>query len=131
MSVTDLLERLEAWLRMHRPQYLEALQLGASESVLIAFEARFQLELPSSFKALYRWRNGQSPDNSSSLQDNRMLSSLEEIADTKHLLDGMIGTDFDDLNWWQRSWVPFLSNGGSDHLCVDTKSGALIAFWHD
>ena len=36
-----------------------------------------------------------------------------------------------------RSWIPFLANGGGDHLCVDLSAedggvpGQLIAFWHD
>jgi cell wall assembly regulator SMI1 len=60
-----------------------------------------------------------------------MCSALEDIAETKEMLDDMIGTDFEDPNWWLRAWVPFLSNGSGDHLCVDTRTGALIAFWHD
>jgi cell wall assembly regulator SMI1 len=99
--------------------------------VLTAFEAQFQLELPEDFKLLYRWRNGQSPENFASLQDNRMWSSLEDITQTKDMLDGMIGTDFDDPERWQKSWLPFLSNGSGDHLCLNTRSGELIAFWHD
>ena len=53
------------------------------------------------------------------------------------MLDGMIGYDFDDPKWWRRGWIPFLANGGGDHLCVDLtaedggKPGQLIAFWHD
>jgi cell wall assembly regulator SMI1 len=53
------------------------------------------------------------------------------------MLDGMIGTDFEDPRWWRRGWVPFLANGGGDHLCLDldaesgVTTGRLVALWHD
>jgi len=53
------------------------------------------------------------------------------------MLDGMIGYDFEDPRWWRRGWVPFLANGGGDHLCLDLDAGGgmspgrLVAFWHD
>jgi cell wall assembly regulator SMI1 len=84
---------------------------------------------------LYRWRNGQADGNYKSLQMNRMFSPLESVANTKELLDGMIGSDFDRPEWWRRGWVPFLSNGGGSHLCVDAaaedggQAGQLVAFW--
>ena len=96
-----------------------------------AFEMRFAVRLLEAFKLLYGWRDGQPPGDFSELHSNRMFSSLAEITSTKDILDGMIGTDFDDPAWWQTSWVPFLSNGAGDHLCLDTKTNELIAFWHD
>ncbi len=127
----QFLAQLEAWLRTYRPAYLESLQQGASELALETFEARFKVQLPEACKLLYRWRDGQSPSDFSSLQGNRMFSSLAEITSIKDMLDGMIGTDFDDPAWWQTAWVPFLANGAGDYLCLDTKTNELIAFWHD
>jgi cell wall assembly regulator SMI1 len=66
-----------------------------------------------------------------------MFQSLEDIADTKDICDGMIGLDFDDPKWWRRGWIPFLANGGGDHLCLDLAAedggvpGQLIEFWHE
>ena len=60
--------------------------------------------------------------------------SLEEIAEAKELLDGMIGYDFDDPRYWRRGWVPFLHNGGGSYLCLDLVAddggspGQLVAF---
>lgn len=102
-----------------------------------AFEARFSLRLPDSFRSFYRWRDGQESGCYESLQDNRMFSSLGEIAESKDLLDGMIGSDFEDPRWWRRGWIPFLDNGGGDHLCLDVVAedggtpGQLVPFWHD
>jgi cell wall assembly regulator SMI1 len=130
-----LLERLERWLAANRPDYLARLRPGVTAAQLDAFEARFGLKLPAAFRALYRWRDGQADGNFRSLQINRMFSPLESVTDTKELFDGMIGSDFDRPGWWRRGWVPFLSNGGGSHLCVDVDAedggqpGQLVAFW--
>lgn len=135
--MTHLLSRLEAWLRTQRPEYWASLRAGTSDAALEAFERRFAVQLPESFKALYRWRDGQALTVSAGLYGNRMFSSLEDISDTKAMLDQMIGTEFDDPAWWRTGWVPFLANGAGDHLCLDTRAeqggnpGQLIAFWHD
>jgi cell wall assembly regulator SMI1 len=130
-----LIERMDAWLSVHRAGYHASLRPGVSDDDLDAFEAKFSLELPEAFRALYRWRDGQPNSNFDSLQHNRMFSALGDIADTKAMLDDMIGTDFDDPATWRRGWVPFLSNGGGSYLCVDVDAqgggqpGQLVAFW--
>jgi cell wall assembly regulator SMI1 len=89
-----------------------------TDAELDAFEAQFTL-MPAAFRQLYRWRNGQDPMSSAPLQGNRSFCTLEEIASTKAMLDGMIGYDFDDPRHWRRGWVPFLHNGGGSYLCLD------------
>jgi cell wall assembly regulator SMI1 len=135
--VPALIERVDRWLAVNRPDYYASLRPGATDASLDAFEARFSLRLPGPFRAFYRWRDGQKPDCSASFQNHRMFSSLDQVAETKDMLDGMIGSDFEDPRWWQRGWVPFLANGGGDYLCLDVTAvgggepGQLIAFWHD
>jgi cell wall assembly regulator SMI1 len=111
--VARLIEPIDKWLSTNRADYYAKLQAGATQQELDAFEAKFRLLSPD-FRQLYQGRNGQS--GSARLQDNRAFSSLDEIASTKETLDGMIGTDFDDPKWWRQGWVPFLANGGGDHL---------------
>ncbi len=133
----DFIARLDRWLSAHRPDYYRRLQPGVTDAELDRFQADFGLTLPASFRTFYRWRNGQEPGCSASLQDNFMLMPLEEIRGTKHLLDGMIGYDFQDPNWWRREWVPFLHDGAGDHLCLDLAPAAegvappVRRFWHD
>ena len=133
--VQSLLDRMERWLSANRPDYLACLQPGVTDVQLDGFEARFALKLPTAFRELYHWRNGQGDGNYKSLQMNRMFSSLEDVADTKEMLDDMIGSDFDRPEWWRRGWVPFLANGGGSHLCLDVaaedggRPGQLLAFW--
>jgi cell wall assembly regulator SMI1 len=127
--------RIDQWLAAHRPDYYAQLQPGVGDAALDAFESRFTLRLPAAFRELYRWRNGQRPDCSASLQGNRMFVPLDEAAETKEMLDGMIGYDFEDPRYWRRGWVPFLHNGGGSYLCLDlaAEDGGspeqLIGFW--
>ena len=64
-----------------------------------------------------------------------MFSSLEDVAESKEIFDELIGTDFDDPRYWRRGWVPFLSNGGGSHLCIDLVAedggtpGQILEFW--
>lgn len=132
-----MIERIDHWLATNRPDYYARLRQGATDAALDAFEARFTLRLPGPFRAFYGWRDGQESDCTASLQDNRMFSSLAQIAETKEMFDGMIGWDFEDPRWWRRGWAPFLANGGGDHLCLDVAAedggepGQLVVFWHD
>jgi cell wall assembly regulator SMI1 len=134
---SESIARIDRWLAANRPDYYRHLQPGATADALDAFESRFSLRLPEPFRSLYRWRDGQEPACAASLQGNRMFSSLDEIAETKGMLDGMIGSDFEDAGWWRLGWVPFLANGGGDCLCLDVAAegggtpGQLVAFWHD
>ena len=133
----ELIERMDSWLRENRPGYYANLMPGLSANQLTEFETRFELDLPRVFHELYAWRNGQLNNEFASLQNNRMFSNLEAITNTKEMLDKMIGIDFDNPKWWRRGWIPFLSNGGGDLLCLDLTAedggteGQLIAFWHD
>ena len=133
--IKPLLDRLERWLAVNRPDYLARLQPGVTDAQLDAFEAEFTLKLPLAFRELYRWRNGQEGGCYESIHYNRMFTPLEESASTKALFDSMIGYDFDREGWWRRGWIPFLSNGGGSHLCVDVTAedggspGQLVAYW--
>ena len=127
--------RIDRWLAAHHPDYYVRLRPGATDEVLDAFERRFSLRLPPAFRALYRWRDGQHPECCDSLHQNRMFVPLEDVTDTKDLLDGMIGYDFEDPRYWRRDWVPFLHNGSGSYLCLDLAAegggvaGQLVAFW--
>src|SRR5437879_6492766 len=93
--VEELIGRMDRWLAANRPDYYALLQPGATDAELDVFEARFSLKLPAAFRELYRWRSGQDPMSSAPLQGNRSFCTLEEVASTKDMLDGMIGYDFD------------------------------------
>jgi len=137
MATSELIRRIDGWLAANRPVYYTRLRPGVNETSLLDFESRLGLKLPESFHALYLWKDGQEESCFESLHGNRMFMSLANIIETKQTLDGMIGTDFEEPSWWRRGWVPFLGNGGGDHLCLDLfaedsgAAGQLIAFWHE
>jgi cell wall assembly regulator SMI1 len=137
MMFADLIWQLDRCLQCDRPAYYGYLQPGVPADSFTEFEERFGLQLPADFKALYTWRNGQPNAQFESLHDNWMFAAIADIADTKAMLDEMIDGDFDDPQWWRRGWVPFLSNGGGDWLCLDLTAaaggqpGQLLIFWHD
>ena len=135
LEVNPLIDRLERWLTSHRRDYYDLLRPGATNEQLNAFETKFALKLPPAFRALYRWRNGQDPLSSLPLQLNQTFSPLDAVAETKELLDGMIGNDFENPKYWRRGWVPFLHNGAGSYLCLDVAAedggtpGQLVSFW--
>lgn len=135
--MNELIDQLDSHIAGCRPDYYQRLQPGVDEVALDAFQVHLMSELPSVFRDLYKWRNGQNPDCTANLTDNWMFSPLEDVISTKKMLDGLIGTDFEEPNWWSRGWVPFLSNGGGDHLCLDLTAefggvpGQLLSFHHD
>ena len=101
-----LIARADKWLAANRADYYEILKPGATDAELDAFEGRFAIKLPAAFRQLYRWRNGQDAKSFDSIQMNLSFSSLNEIAESKETLDGMIGSDFDDPKWWRRDGLP-------------------------
>ncbi len=133
----DLIKRIDKWLQTNRSEYYNNLNIGINDTELDDFEKRFTLKLPEDFRAFYKWRNGQNINYFKSIQENRIFLPLSEISETKDMLDGMIGYDFEDPKWWRSSWIPFLSNGGGDYLCLDLlaedggQPGQVFSYWHD
>jgi cell wall assembly regulator SMI1 len=133
-----LLERLEQWLRQHRPAYFDWLRPGVAERDLTGLERDLGRNLPAGFRELYRWHDGQEPECTLGFQYNQMFMTLRDVqlacSALRQLLDG---GEFLEANWWSRSWVPFLDNGDGDHLCVDLDGsfggvpGQVLAFYHD
>jgi cell wall assembly regulator SMI1 len=73
---------------------------------------------------------------------------LTEAADAWKMMKGLVdGGNFDDgraesdkgvqKKWWDVGWIPFASNGGGDHFCIDLDpgkggtKGQVIHFRHD
>ena len=131
MTTTD---RIEAWLRSHRPGYLATLRPGVPTTDIEAFERSLGLALPEGARELYSWRDGQRDGAYESLVYNWMFPPLASVARQKRTLDDMIGYDFEDPAWWRRGWVPVFDNGGGDALCVDLTPegrGRVLTFYHD
>jgi len=136
--MSKLIERLDKYLRINRPEFYRKLLPGIAIEVLRGFEKKIGKTLPEEFKELYLWRNGQANDHYVAFQENRTLMNLDAIELARSTLTELKdGGDFESDNWWCREWVPFLDNGGGDHTCIDLLGifddvpGTVINFWHD
>ncbi|UOQ51709.1 SMI1/KNR4 family protein [Hymenobacter cellulosivorans] len=135
MTFPALLARLDALLQQRRPAYYATLNPPATAAELAAFEAEFELTLPAELRWWFGWHNGQ--QGFESFVQNNCLQSLGSAAETMRVnLELLEAGDFVP-NWWQPGWVPFLENGGGDHVCVDLAgtftghAGQIMEHWHD
>lgn len=133
-----VITRLDKWFKSNRSAYYAKLQPGAADEEIHRFERLSGLLLPESFKALYRWRNGQPLDCYEAFHNNKMFLSLESIEESWTVLKELLeGGEFEIENWWRVSWIPFLDDGAGNHLCLDLEGtftdhkGQLLEFWHD
>ena len=157
-SLSDSWERIEGWLRDSAPELADTLQAACTITQLGKTEANIGVSLPDDFKASYRIHDGQEydapgfiPESMSGYQDCPYgFLSLEGIVDQWRPLKKLIDKgDFADADararpsrgiakvWWHSGWIPFASNGGGDHYCIDVAPsaagnvGQVIVVWHD
>jgi len=134
----SLIQRLDTWMKANRADYYKNLKPGASAEDVAKFEEKLGAKLPPTLTELLIWK-GDDDDCDGRFLDNWSLMGLEDIVDAWTCLNELQENgEFDDngKNWWNKAWVPFLANGGGDHLCVDVtgavkKKGAVLIFWHD
>lgn len=106
-------------------------QSGASIDELKRAESAIGVKFTQGLSSLYMWKNGQANSYANDILFNFKFMSLHEVVTTKKIMDEMIGSDFEDPNWWKKEWIPFLDNGAGDNYVVDTVTGKIIWFWHD
>ena len=84
--------------------------------------------LPEPLAIWFGWHNGQSTTDSLLPEENWNLLNIEESLQAwNYFLDPH--NEF--LEPYERDWLPLLSNGSSDYLVYDLKTGSLILYWHD
>jgi len=126
-----MLPQIDAWLVEKRPDY-HALLNPPAQDYLIGCLA---LPMPEDLRRFYKWHDGQQAGTFDSLLENLTFMPLMEIATTHQMLRDVSMLEGWDDNCWQPSWIPFLSNGGGDYLCVASEEysgipkGAVI--WYD
>jgi cell wall assembly regulator SMI1 len=85
--------------------------------------------LPRDLETFFHWHDGQSGVAHIHPGDNRSTMTIDEVIDAwKFLTDPN-----EDVEGFQKSWVPILSNGAGDHVCFETtgkRAGALVEYWH-
>jgi cell wall assembly regulator SMI1 len=125
----DLIERIDAGMRKHDPEYTDSDYSGASDDDLKAMEDVFRFALPDERAHFLRRPDGLnwSPNYwfhpwvflppEDIVKDWRFLNSLVEKDSFKERME----PPFDNTEfWWNRNWIPFAHIIlGSDMLCVD------------
>jgi cell wall assembly regulator SMI1 len=136
--MNDLINRLDKWHREHRPAFLGQLRPPVADDTLARMSGRVGAPLPAPFIALLRWHDGSKEDEYGGFQFNRQLMSGEGVLAAMDVMNELVDDgEFEQPYWWRKRWLPFLDNGGGDHVCIDFegcfggKPGQVIEFWHD
>ncbi|MDJ0609504.1 MAG: SMI1/KNR4 family protein [Kiloniellales bacterium] len=125
----SLKERLAA---IDRAEAAPAFRAPATEAEIRALgEAVSEavgLDLPEDLATLYRWHDGQAPDQRLVEGETfRLLPIAEALREWRLFLD----PESDYLEPYRPTWFPLCLNGNSDYLAYDLEEGSLIAYWHD
>jgi len=146
-AVAEAWSRVGQWLEANAPEILENLAGPASDAEFAAREKALGVSLPHDFKTAYRIHNGQHRDIPGLTEFGQLLPLkrvVEEWKVWKELLDtGDFAGATSEPNpgirnvWWSPRWIPFTSDGGGNHLCIDLEPasggnvGQVITMWHD
>ena len=109
-----------------RPQLEGGLRPGATSVELASFDKQLGLPLPETFRAMYAWHDGAEEDERDCFEGSYGFLRLEFILSLKQMLDQVRGGD----GTWEKSWVPFLENASSDHVCIDTGTGDVFEWFN-
>jgi cell wall assembly regulator SMI1 len=136
----DPIARLAAALKLYRPAVHAALRSpGSNPAELDAFERRTGLRLPALVRRWLAWIDGER-DPGARLIDNWSPMALADIERAWSVCQRVwLADPLRQHRWrggWDRDWLPLLTNGGGDHLCLDLAgqlgpAGQLVAFLHD
>ncbi len=143
-------QQIEKRLTDNAPKQRNSLAEGATIDQIRKLESQLGTTLPKQFVESYSIHNGQKeecdfiPDKFGTFflrqikdifQDWKFWNQLNDSGEFEDRLatpDKGVATD-----WWNRGWIPFASNGGGDHFCIDLaptkggKVGQVIKMQHD
>lgn len=105
--MNPLIKRFEAWLKKNQRDLLSVMNEGAAGEDLAELEEAIGKKLPDLFKALYKWRDGQS-DPGDFFGEFSMMPIEEIIASWESSSD--------------KNWIPFLACEDV-HIVLDLTSG--------
>jgi cell wall assembly regulator SMI1 len=129
----ELVSRIDRWLKYNRPGYYNYLLPGVSKEYFIQVENQLGVTLPPDFKLFYQWKNGQSyqikPEDAflETLIPNYEWLSLEDIIRTTQMMRSSYEAD----NYWNKNWLPFLSDATASYFCLNLENGQISLEWTD
>ncbi|MCO6046408.1 SMI1/KNR4 family protein [Aeoliella sp. ICT_H6.2] len=131
----SILEKIETWLAANRPDYHSLLNPPAQHYLFSALRSAVGITLPVGLRSFYLWHDGQNSDSFEPLLENLTFMTLTEIAATHQTHSDVAIFDQWDDDFWRSCWIPFLSNGGGDYLCVASETTGKVpigsVLWYD
>jgi cell wall assembly regulator SMI1 len=138
-------KRIENHLLERDPDALAALRPAAPVDAIREAEAKLGVSFPKELTASLLVHDGQ---DTGTLFDGWSLLGVADILEHHGLITHLLDAgEFADCRtrtdkrvregWYRRGWLPVLSDGFGNLLCVDTepsergKVGQLVTFWHD
>ena len=120
----NILAKIKALIINKQDILLEQLNFGACTASISVFKSKLEIDLPDIFYEFYELFNG-SVSASATIWASMSLLPLSQIISEKKLMDKLTNEGkFDNWekgNWWNKNWVPFLSDKSNCMVCIDTK----------
>lgn len=137
--------RIEEWLRRHAPETAADLRPPAATAEIQAAEREFGAVLPPDVCASWQVHDGQEGSAPPVFPTWRLLPleyAVREFLSMRALLEegvlevpGVLARGPVHAVWWSPGWIPLLSNGSGDSLCVDVSPpeggiiGQVVSFY--
>lgn len=150
-DITPILARLDAWYAAHLAADKYRFNPPATDQQIDAFERLVGLEMPRSYRQLYRWHDGENNDRWGHIYGLPLLPLERAAADWTAWT--RISADFDgdryavpggawpegavDPAYTNRSWIPLTNDGSGGHIGLDFdpwpggRIGQVILFGRD
>ncbi len=146
-SIAELFDQLKTWLENNYNEGLDDLNPGATQLHIEELENVIGFKIPEDFATFLKIHNGQKENAGGLSIYGTFLSTtriIEEWNIWKKLLDEddigeYISNPEDGVKnvWWNLKWLPFISSGAGDSICIDCDPdnsgsyGQVITLWHD
>jgi len=123
------LHNFDAWLTANRAELQSQLNECASSDAISSLRQHFSVEIPTDFCDYLAWHDGQ-PYESDTLYGNKRLMPLRDMMEAAQIFrDCAEAGEFATDDWWVDSWLPFVADGGGNHIVLDLASGAVHEYW--
>jgi cell wall assembly regulator SMI1 len=132
-DIAPVLARLDAWYAAHLPPDKYAFNPPASDADIDAFERLVGIKLPTSYRALYRWHDGEEDDRWGHIYGLPLVSlkraasdwiqwnkSLAELGGNPYMFpSGSWPPGEVDRAYINRRRIPLTQDGSSNHIGLD------------
>ncbi|HEV3118705.1 MAG TPA: SMI1/KNR4 family protein [Gemmataceae bacterium] len=119
-EITQLLTRLERWLKAQRPRFLEDLAPAAGVAELNELRSLLGGRLPDGLAALLSWHNGERPGAAGYFVEHWRLMSSDDIIEATTELKRPPARDRPE-DRWDAAWIPFLDDDECNYTCLDSS----------